>query len=250
MIHDPWFYALAVPAVLMTGISKGGFAGGIGLMAVPMMSLVINPVQAAGVLLPILVAMDWIGVFAYRKTFDLRSLKVLVPGALFGVGAGWLTAGLVDETFVKLVVGLIAVLFALYWFLSLRRAAAAQGKAAHGMFWGGVAGFTSFVSHAGSPPFQVYMLPQRLDKTLYVGTSVMFFATLNLMKLLPYGLLGELAPGNLETSLVLMPLAPIGMFAGIWLHKIIPEKPFYLVCYTAVFLIGLKLLFDVGVTLI
>jgi uncharacterized membrane protein YfcA len=144
MIENPWFYALAAPAVLMTGISKGGFAGGIGLMAVPMMALVISPVQAAGILLPILVAMDLIGVFAYRKSFDVRNLKLLIPGAAIGVGIGWLTAGLVDETFVKLVVGLIAVVFAVYWFASARLAPApSRGGPARALLWGSVAGFTS-----------------------------------------------------------------------------------------------------------
>jgi uncharacterized membrane protein YfcA len=245
MIHDPWFYALAVPAVLMTGISKGGFAGGIGLMAVPMLALVIDPVRAAGILLPILVAMDLFGIGAYRRTFDKRNLKQLVPGAILGIGFGALTAGLVTETDVKLIVGVIATSFALYFFWprSAERPPS-RGGWLSGTLCGIGAGFTSFVAHAGTPPFQIHMLPQRLDKTLYVGTSIMFFATLNFVKLLPYGLLGELAPGNLETSLVLLPLAPLGMFIGIKLHHVIPEKPFYRLCYTMVLIVGLKLLWD------
>ena len=120
----------------------------------------------------------------------------------------------------------------------------ARGTWLSGTLCGMGAGFTSFVSHAGTPPFQMHMLPQRLDKTVYVGTSVMFFASLNVMKTLPYALLGQLDVGNLETSAALIPLAPIGMMLGIWLHKIIPEKPFYRVCYAMVLVVGIKLLWD------
>ena len=244
MIENPWFYALAVPAVVMTGISKGGFAGGIGLLAVPMMALIINPVQAAGIMLPILVAMDLFGIVAYRKTWDRRNLKLLLPGGVIGIGIGALTAGLVSEEFVKLVVGVITVGFGLYWFVPKKGEAPAKRGWISGTLCGAGAGFTSFVSHAGTPPFQMHMLPQRLDKTLYVGTSVMFFASLNFIKTLPYALLGQLGPGNLETSAVLIPLAPVGMLLGIWLHKIIPEKPFYRVCYVMILIVGTKLLCD------
>jgi uncharacterized membrane protein YfcA len=107
-----------------------------------------------------------------------------------------------------------------------------------------VGGYTSFVAHAGSPPFQVYMLPQKLDKTIYVGTSVMFFFAVNWLKLPAYAWLGQLAPGNLMTSAVLLPLAPVGVLLGLWLHNIIPEKPFYRVIYAMIFVVGLKLLWD------
>jgi uncharacterized protein len=244
MIENLWFYALAVPAVLITGISKGGFAGGIGLLAVPMMALIINPVQAAGIMLPILVAMDIFGVVAYRKTFDRRNLKMLLPGAVVGIAIGALTSGIVSEQFVKLVVGIITVGFGLYWFVPKDGDKPQKRGWVSGTLCGMGAGFTSFVSHAGTPPFQMHMLPQRLDKTLYVGTSIMFFATMNLIKTLPYALLGQLGPGNLETSAVLIPLAPVGMMLGIWLHKIIPEKPFYRVCYAMILIVGVKLLWD------
>ena len=241
MIHNPWFYAVGAFAVLMTGVSKGGFAGGIGLLAVPLMALIINPVQAAGIMLPILVALDVFGVIAYRKRFDKRNLKLLLPGAVVGVGIGALTSGIVSEHYVKLVVGLITVGFALYWYTPKGDKPARRGWLS-GTLCGAGAGFTSFVSHAGTPPFQMHMLPQRLDKTIYVGTSVMFFASLNLMKTLPYALLGQLNTGNLETSAVLLPLGPVGMMLGIWLHNIIPEKPFYRVCYAMVLVVGIKLL--------
>lgn len=248
MIIDPWFYCAAIPAILLTGISKGGFAGGIGLVAVPLMTLTISPVQAAGIMLPILIVMDMMGVWAYRRSFDKLNLFYLLPGAALGIAIGTLLAGTVEDDHVRLLVGLIAVLFvANYVFGHVAdRPPTGPGKV-RGTFWGMVGGFTSFVAHAGSPPFQIYMLPQRPDKTIYVGTSVMFFTIVNLIKLPAYAALGQLASGNLMTSLVLLPLAPLGMVLGIKLHHIVPERPFFRLTYALITIVGLKLIYD-GVT--
>lgn len=245
LVPDPLFYVLAVPAVLLVGISKGGFAGGIGLIAVPMMALVIPPVQAAGIMLPILIVMDFMSAWAYRKKWDKRNLFILLPGAVLGIALGAVTARYVSDDMVRLIIGFVAVAFTLhYWFAGGATRAATGPSVPRGTFWGAVGGYTSFVAHAGSPPFQVYMLPQRIDKTIYVGTSVMFFWAVNLVKLGPYAWLGQLAPGNLMTSAVLLPLAPIGVALGVWLHNIIPEKPFFRVIYAMIFIVGLKLLWD------
>lgn len=245
IIADPVFYALAVPAVLMVGISKGGFAGGIGLIAVPMMALVVSPLQAAGIMLPILIAMDLISAWAYRTKWDKTNLFYLLPGAVIGIAFGAVTAKFVSDDAVRLIIGGVAVAFTLHYWFRGGEARVAQGPSlARGTLWGAVGGYTSFVAHAGSPPFQVYMLPQKLDKTIYVGTSVMFFTVVNWVKLAPYAWLGQLAPGNLMTSAVLLPLAPLGVLLGIWLHNIIPERPFYRVIYAMIFIVGVKLLWD------
>jgi len=245
MITDPWFYAAAIPAILIVGLSKGGFAGGLGILGVPLMSLAVPPLQAAGIMLPILCAMDIIGIWAYRHSFHRRNLMILLPGAVAGIVIAALTARYLSEGVILLLVGGIAVIFALdHW---IGRRAAQDPKPPHavkGSLWGGIGGFTSFIAHAGGPPFQVYMLPQKLDKKLYVGTSVFFFWLVNLIKLPPYAYLGELSLGNLETSAVLLPLAPIGMLMGIRALHLIPEKPFYRLAYILVFLVGLKLLWD------
>jgi len=245
MITDPWFYAAAVPAVLLVGLSKGGFAGGLGILGVPMMALVISPLQAAGILLPILIVMDMVGVMAYRKSFHVRNLAIMVPAAAFGILVAAMTASYVTDSFVRLLIGTIAVAFALdHW---IGRRASADPKSINqlkGSAWGAVGGFTSFVAHAGGPPFQIYMLPQKLDKRLYVGTSVMFFTAVNLIKVPPYALLGQFEITNLSTSLVLMPLAPLGMWMGIRALTLIPEGPFYRFAYAALFLVGAKLLWD------
>lgn len=244
MITDPWFYAFAVPAVILVGMAKGGFGGAIALLGVPLMSLVISPVQAAGILLPILVAMDIVSLIAYRRRYHLASLKVLIPPALVGIGIGWLTAAVVTEAHVRLIVGIVALAFTLdYWFRSARRPPA-NTSPVKGAFWGTVAGFTSFVSHAGGPPLQMYLLPLRLDPRLFVGTSVVFFAVVNAAKIIPYYALDQLRLGNLETSAVLLPLAPLATLTGVWLVTVVDPKLFYRVTYTAVFIVSFKLTYD------
>ncbi|MEL6373547.1 MAG: sulfite exporter TauE/SafE family protein, partial [Pseudomonadota bacterium] len=173
MITDPWFYAVAVPAVLLVGLAKGGFGGPIALLGVPLMSLFIPPVQAAGILLPILVVMDITGLLTYRSTFKAPALWLLIPAAIIGIGVGWLAAAYVTNAHVRLIVGLTALVFSLDYFLNRggRKARAKPGPR-QGVFWGAVAGFTSFVAHAGGPPLAMYLLPQRLAPVLYAGTSV------------------------------------------------------------------------------
>ena len=247
MLQDPIFITTAIFAVLITGISKGGL-GGLGLFAVPILSLSISPVQAAGIMLPILVAMDWIGVWAYRKHWDERLLILLLPGALIGIIIGGLLADRVSEDFVRGCVGIIAVLFPIYAVLGKKlRTGADWLKGNRPMAWisGTTAGFTSFVAHAGGPPFQAYALPQGLDKRIYAGTAVMFFCAVTAMKLIPYAMLGQFDKTNLTTSAALIPLAPIGVLIGVWLVKRINQIVFYRIIYGLIFITGLKLLWAV-----
>ena len=244
MIIDPIFYAAAIPAVLITGISKGGF-GGIALLAVPLMSLVISPVQAAAIMLPILIAMDISSIIAYRKKWDKRNLVILLPGAIIGIIIGAFTAHLVNDDSIRLIVGSIAILFTLHFIFKGRTATAIKKPSSRlGIFLGAVSGYTSFVAHAGAPTYQLYTLPQKLDRQIYVGTSVIFFAALNAVKVIPYAILGMLALDNLSTSLVLLPLAPIGVAIGVWLNNNISNDIFYKIIYTAIFLVGVNLVWE------
>lgn len=253
LLSDPLFVTIAVIAVIVTGISKGGF-GGVALLSVPLMSLVISPIQAAGIMLPIMIPMDFLSIWVYRKRWDRKNLLILIPAATIGITIGGLTARWVNEDIVRLLVGVIAVVFTLHRWRGLRRAARATSPADApqrrppsrllGAFWGTCAGFTSFLAHAGSPPYQVYMLPQGLSKELYTGTSVIFFASLNAIKLIPYGMLGQLSVTNLSVSLTLLPLAPIGVFLGVWINRRLREDLFFSIILTAIFIVGLKLVWD------
>jgi len=245
MITDPWFYAVAIPAILLTGLAKGGFLGAAGGLAVPMMSLVISPVQAAGIMLPILNTMDMTGLVAYRREFHWPNLKILLPAALVGIAIGWATAAYVTEAHVRLIVGVVALAFSMrYWLGGRHTDKVATPNRLKGSFWGLVAGFTSFVSHTGAPPFNIYMLPQRLPNAVLAATAVWFFTTVNLVKLIPYWALGQFNAANLATSLVLLPLAPVAMMAGVWLTRRVPQEPFYRIAYASLLAISVKLIYD------
>jgi len=248
LIPDPLFWVCAVIAVITTGISKGGL-GGLGIFAVPVMALAISPVQAAGIMLPILIVMDWTSVAAYRKHWDKKVLLLTLPGAIIGIALGGFFAGYIDDGFVRICVGLIALGFVAYaltkeFLLKSDKLSRLASNRPAGFFAGTIAGFTSFIAHAGGPPFQAYAIPQGLEKRIYAGTSVMFFTVVNAVKIIPYAMLGQFDKTNLSTSLVLIPLAPIGVFLGVWLIKRIDETVFFRVLYALLVCVGIKLLWD------
>jgi uncharacterized membrane protein YfcA len=245
------FYPVAVVAILLTGVAKGGFGAGAGGIAVPLMSIFIAPPEAAGIMLPILCAMDLFGVHAYRGRWSREHLRAMLPGAIAGITLGAVAFGTLPVNAIRLLLGVISVVFAVNQGFALTERLAARlertrGKpgAVAGAFWGALSGFTSTLAHAGGPPFAVYMLPQRLDKSLLVGTSVVFFMVVNYVKLVPYALLGQLNPGNLGAALLFSPLAPLGIWLGVWLHRRISEQAFYRVSYALLFMLGVKLIAD------
>jgi uncharacterized membrane protein YfcA len=251
ILTDPVFYAVAVPAVIVAGVSKGGFGGGLGIMTVPLMALVASPAQAAAIMLPILCAIDIVGLWAYRGQGDRRNLQLLLVAAVIGIVIGALTFRYLTADALRIILGATAIGFTLRWFWQnywARRSGvpviAAPRNAPRGLFWGTLSGYTSFIAHAGGPPLSVYLLPQRLDKTVFQATTVVFFAVVNYVKLLPYALLDMFPATNLATSAVLMPAAILGTLAGVWLHRRVNDTLFYQVCYLFTFLTGCKLLFD------
>jgi uncharacterized membrane protein YfcA len=245
LISDPLFYLAAIPAILLVGIAKGGFGGGVGLIGTPMVALTTTPTKAAAILLPILCVMDIVGVIAYRKTWDPVNMRILVPGSLLGILLGTATFRFLDESLIRLLIGALAVGFVLQHWLENQPPSQAAGPSLRvGSVWATFSGFTSFVAHAGGPPLSVYLLPQRMDKTLFVGTTVIYFTVVNYVKLIPYSLLGQFSSENLLTSLLLLPLAPLGMWLGIWLHRRIEEDLFYRIVYLMLAVVGLKLLYD------
>lgn len=251
MITDPLFYLAAIPAVVIVGLAKGGFVG-LGILGLPLMALTVSPVQAAAIMLPILIVQDAVGLYAFRKHLNKRLLAITLTGALVGVILATFTAAAVSEAAVRLAVGLIAVVFALNWWLNLAKQAAGErpGGVAWGLLWGGISGFTSFVSHAGGPPFQVYVLPLQLPRDVLVGTTVWFFAAVNIMKVAPYVWLGQFTNENLMTSLALMPVAIVSTMAGVWLVRRVDSAAFYRLVYGLLVLVGFKLAYDGLVALI
>jgi uncharacterized membrane protein YfcA len=245
MITDPFFYTLAVPAFLIAGISKGGFGSGLGMVSVPMLALAIPVPQAAAVMLPLLLAMDLIGLKAYWNKWDRVNMRIILPGAMVGMVLGYLSFRYLDEHWIRLLVGVIAVGFVLNAWLRPNVAGRADGPSwIKGTFWSGISGLVSFVANAGGPPLSVYLLPQRLDKTVFVGTTVLYFTIINYSKIVPFWWLGQFTAENMMTALVLLPLAPIGMMLGIWLHNRVNEATFYRCVHMLMLIAGTKLVWD------
>lgn len=245
MPAEYWFYLIAVPAVIITGMSKGGFGGGVGMLGTPLLTLAVDPVRAAAILLPVLVAMDIVGLLSYRGRVQWSIVRQMMPGAVAGTALGWATAALVPDNAIRTLVGVIAIAFAVNsFFAEWMRRAPKRESIAGATFWGTVTGYTSFVAHAGGPPFQVYTLPLKLDKVLFAGTTVVFFAILNAMKLVPYLMLGQFSTENLRLSATLMPVAVAGVLLGVWLVRRVSQKVFYMVTYVTMLAIGVKLVWD------
>lgn len=243
MVFDSYFF-LASLAALLIGLSKGGLSS-MGMLAVPLLSLVMSPMKAAVLLLPIFVVSDMVGVWLYRKNFDRRNLQILVPAGVAGVLAGWLTASVVSDTAVKLLIGLIGVSFCLnMWLRRSKPEEPATPQWLKGGFWGALSGFTSFISHAGAPPYQVYMLPQQLPKVSFAGTTTLFFAVVNAAKIIPYQHLRPYAMADVLSAAALIPIALLGTYLGAYLTRRIADKWFFGFIQLGLFVLSLKLITD------
>lgn len=239
-----WFWLAAVASAVLVGMGKGGIPV-VGMLGVPVLALVISPVTAAGLLLPVYVVSDIFGLWAYRHEFDRRVLAIIVPGMTAGVGIGWATATVVPEAWVTVLIGLIGTVFALNLILRPKLdLTPRRPEVGKGLFWGSVTGFTSFVSHSGAPPYQVYTLPLNLTKTVFAGTSTIAFAYVNAIKLVPYYFLGQFSSENLHVAVILMPAAALAVFAGVRLVRRLPEALFFRLVTWALLVISVKLVWD------
>ena len=244
MITDPWFYATAVPAILLFGIAKGGFGSAAGVFATPLMALTIPIPQAAAILLPILIVMDVVGLWAYRGVFSRENMRVLLLGGLAGVVLGTLTFRYLSDAWIRVILGAMSVGFVLQRYVIRAGQAPAPRSTPRGFFWSTMSGLTSTIAHAGGPPLSIYLLPQRLDKAVLVGTTVVFFAVINAVKLVPYAWLDLFDARNVSTSIALAPLAPVGIWIGIALMRKVSEELFYRICYALLLVVGIRLLWE------
>ena len=243
MVETLIFWSAACLAAFFVGASKGGLPM-VAVLAVPIISLVMPPMQGAALLLPVFLVSDVFGLWIYRHVFSRRNLAILIPAGAAGVFLGWLFAGSVDDDMVRVIIGTIGLGFIAMrqWGRLRGRVAARPANVPSGLFWGTVAGFTSFVSHAGGPAFQVYILPQRLEKMVFAGTATILFALINLMKVPPYLALGLVAWADLQIVAILAPVAIIGAWVGYRLIQIIPERVFFIAVEVALFLVSLNLI--------
>lgn len=244
MLTDPFFYLVSIPAVLLYGIAKGGFGGSVAVLAVPLMALVMSPTQAAAILLPILVVMDVLVVKTYWGVFDRRALILLLPGAIVGILIGYSVADSMNDNYMRILVGVLSLVFGAQSLLQLQSRASAEHNAVSGSLFGVLAGFTSFSIHAGGPPFAMYLMPKKLQPLLYAGTAGLFFAVVNAVKTIPYAMLGQFNTDNLLYALVLVPLAPLGVSLGHYLVKRSDPTLYYRIISFFLLVVGAKLLWD------
>lgn len=243
LITEPAFYAIAIPAVLLMGLAKTGL-GGFGALATPLMALAVPVPQAAAIMLPLLFVMDAVGLQQLWRECDRPLLRLLLPAGLVGTGVGTLLFGVLSTKTVAGLVGALTLVFLAQRLLFPPRADAPPPPKPLGVLLGIASGFTSFVAHAGSPPISAYVLPLKLPPLRFAATMAVFFAAINLSKWIPYAWLGLIDTRNLATSAVLLPLAPIGVWLGVWLTKRIAPVWFYRLAYIGMALTGAKLLWD------
>lgn len=238
------FYIAAIVSAFLVGLSKGGLPA-IGSLSVPVLALVISPVRAAGLLLPIYVASDVVGLWVYRREYDMRVLSIVVPAAILGVGFGWATASWMSEALVTLIIGVIGLVFCLIRAFPRNDAPAPrQPDVPRGVFWGAITGFVSFVSHSGAPPYQMYVIPLNQPKMIFAGTSTIAFAIINWVKLVPYYALGQFSAANLREAAFLIPVAVVGTCLSAFATRLIPDRVFFRIVTIALFLISVKLTWD------
>jgi uncharacterized membrane protein YfcA len=251
MISDPSFYVAAVIVVLLLGLAKGGMAG-VSTLATPILALTVPPVQAASIILPILMVQDVVGVWAFRKTFDKGILVLMLPSAAVGIALGYVLAAYTSVAAIELSLGVISVLFGLHRLWAERHAAVPSRPPPPwvGAICGVASGFTSQVAHAGAPPFQIYIMPKGLPRDVVVGTTAIFFAVMNWMKVPAYIALGQFTRQSLTTSAVLIPFAILTTWMGVWVVRRLDGPVFYRIIYVLLVLLGLKLAWDGGAALI
>ena len=240
---DLYFYLFASFGVIVFGLSKGGVPGPITMLAVPVMSFVMNPLQAAGILLPLLIIMDFSAIYLYWNKWINKILKIIIPASIVGILFGTFTFKYINEDQIRIMVGIIAIIFVFVSFIQKNNFLLKPTRI-KGYFWSSVAGYTSFLIHAGNPPINFYMLPLKLDKISFIGTMTLAFLVINLVKIIPYYYVGLLAPSNLMVSLILLPLAFVSVLIGYIIQRKIPEKLFFNIIYILLFLSGGKLIFD------
>lgn len=249
MPADPLFYVVGLSAVFVIGLGKGAFGGGLAILGVPLLALVVDPIEAAVMTAVLVSAMDLFALQAFpMRTWSLPDLAWLLPALVLGIGIGAVFFVLVDPRLVAFGIGVVTLWFAIGYFVRPRGeqpADATPVSPPKALFWGTLSGFTTFIAHAGGPPVNMYLLPRRLPKSIYAGTNIALFTLANAVKLVPYAWIGMAEPGVLWWKvLALLPAAPLGVWVGKLAHDRLDERRLYTACYLLVALAGANLLLD------
>ena len=235
---------LVLFAAFIVGMSKGGLAS-VGALAVPLLALRMDPLAAAAMLLPVFIVSDMVGVWLFRRNFDPRNLAILIPASLLGVLVATLLAPVLPAEAFLIATGLIGLAYcARAWLARGRNLPPRPADLPRGIFWGIMTGVTSFISHSGSPPFQIYVLPQKLPKLVFAGTTTITFTVVNLSKVPAYWAVGLFAHIDLAVLLTLMAVAVAGTFVGNRLTKVLPERVYVAVIEVALLLLSIRLVWE------
>ena len=242
MIDSFPVFALAALAVIFAGVSKAGFGSGAAFASASVLAVVMPPREALGVMLPLLMLVDVATLRPYWKKWSWPEARVLVLGGIPGVAIGVWLFSVANDDFLRLLIGVVSVSFVIWklWPWTAKRGMPVWG----GYFAGMVAGFTSFISHAGGPPAAVFLLSRGLSKTTYQATTVLVFWVINIAKFVPYAFLGAFTAQTLWADLILAPFALLGAYLGVRAHHAVPERAFFAVTYVLLTLTGLKLIGD------
>ncbi len=248
MIELSWsFLALGAPAAMFAGISKAGFGSGAAFASASILALVIEPGQALGIMLPLLMLIDVLTLRPYWRQWDWAASRVLILAGLPGVALGALVYRAASDDVIRLLIGIMSLVYVASQVRGLVRAAPRQRRRLPvwvGVVAGVTTGFTSFVSHAGGPPAAVYLLSAGLTKTAYQASSVLIFWAINIFKFVPYAFLGIFSWDTVKADLALAPFAVLGTLLGVWLHRRIPERAFFMVAFALLTVTGTKLIWD------
>ena len=246
MSHELTLYALAAAAALIAGISKGGFGGGLGFVATPLIAIAVAPGQAAAIMLPVLILIDQVGMWSYWRKWDWRLVWPVLVTAAIGIALGAAAFDSVSADWLRIGLGVISILFLLFQIARARGWTPASGGARglRAAIWGATCGFTSTISHAGGPPVTIYLLGEQVGKTVFQASTVLIFWSVNLMKVGPYAAIGVFSLDTLWLSVAMAPAAIIGVLIGIWAHKRAPESVYLKAMAVLLFLTGSKLLWD------
>ena len=242
---SPLFWTLAIIGVLLTGISKSGFAGGAGVIAVPLLSLIIPVPMAAALMLPLLIVVDAKSLHYYWRSVCWQELKMIAPAALIGIVAGGYLLGELPSNLLQILLGLFCIVFALW-----KKLIPLLGRVPYaGFIWGAVSGLTSTLLHSGGPPINIYFATRQLPKQNWLATAAVFFAMMNLVKIIPYGLTGQWQSDSMVSDLflidlALLPISLIGVWLGYRLQLKISEAQFMFACKGLLLLSGLALLMN------
>ena len=239
------FFLCVVPAIIIFGVAKSGLGGSIALISIPLMTVVMPLGQALAVILPILILSDFIAVYRFRKEFDLDTLKLIVPFSAIGIFVGSVTFSYFSEDLLKFIIGLMGFLFSAQYFLFKKNKNIPTKRSfTKGSICSTFAGFTSFCVHAGGTPTSIYLLPLRMKKEIYVGTRVIFFTFVNLIKFPFYISLSMITHDSLKQSMMLFPLSVIGILVGYQILKYIEENIFYNIIYILILISSSRLLYS------